>query len=55
MRTWWGQQGWGRKRKEEKRKAKKKGVKEEGRERKKGNPFSNDHLTGYMWTFHQKG
>ena len=55
MRTWWGQQGWGRKRKEEKRKAKKKGVKEEGRERKKGNPFSNDHLTGYMWTLHQKG
>ena len=46
--------GWGRNRKEEKRKAKRKGVKEEGREKKKGNPFSNDHLTGYMWTFPQK-
>ena len=50
-----GHQGWGRKRKEEKRKAKRKGVKEEGREGKTGNSFSNDHLTGYMWTVPQKG
>ena len=44
----------GKKQEGRKKKSQKEGS-ERGREReKKGNPFSDDHLTGYMWTFPQK-